>query len=197
MRGVYALFASMAVASCGASRSDSPPAATEPASPAPTSIIRPDVVTPEPTPTPMQPLVVTIRFEGETDTLSEAAMQKLETVVASQQFALGGPITIAAHTDSAGSDTANVSVSRKRGELVSEWLRTHDVAEQRMTVIAFGEQNPIRPNALPDGSPDEAGRRANRRVEIRVAVPNVGKMPLRKPTVAEELEDLSEAEEPR
>lgn len=197
MRGVYALFASMAVASCSAPRSDSPPAATEPASPAPTSIIRPDVVTPAPTPTPMQPLVVTILFDGETDTLSEADMQKLETVAASKQVALGGPITIAAHTDSAGSDTANVSVSRKRGELVSEWLRRHDVAEQRMTVIAFGEQNPIRPNALPDGSPDDAGRRANRRVEIRVAVPNVAKMPLRKPTVAEELEDLSEAEEPR
>jgi len=40
-----------------------------------------------------------------------------------------------------------------------------------MTIVAFGEQNPIAPNALPDGTPDLAGRAKNRRVELAVAPP--------------------------
>ena len=36
-------------------------------------------------------------------------------------------------------------------------------------MIAVGEQNPIAPNALPDGEPNEPGRARNRRVELEIA----------------------------
>ncbi len=54
------------------------------------------------------------------------------------------------------------------------------IAETRIEVIALGEQNPIEPNALPDGAPNEAGRAANRRVELSVLVPEND--PAAKPT---------------
>jgi len=44
------------------------------------------------------------------------------------------------------------------------------VAQDRISVIAFGEQNPVEPNAKPDGTPNERGREANRRVDVTVAL---------------------------
>jgi OOP family OmpA-OmpF porin len=51
------------------------------------------------------------------------------------------------------------------------------VAEDRIEIVAFGEQNPVAPNALPDGTPNDEGRAKNRRVEIRVAPPNPATLP--------------------
>ena len=55
-----------------------------------------------------------------------------------------------------------------RGLAVAKWLIDNGVDAERITVIAFGEQNPIEPNALPSGAANEAGRAANRRVEIEI-----------------------------
>ena len=135
---------------------------------APVSIIRPDVEQPELPEVPLEPLEVTIGFpEGGTE-LDAAATAALELLAASEQVASGGPITLRAHSDAGGNDAANMRASQARGEKVRDWLADKGVAEDRMTIIAFGEQNPVEPNALPDGSPNEAGRAANRRVAITV-----------------------------
>ncbi|MEL7217243.1 MAG: OmpA family protein, partial [Pseudomonadota bacterium] len=55
--------------------------------------------------------------------------------------------------------------------VVAEWLIGKGVNQERIDVIVFGEQNPAEPNALPDGSPNEAGRAANRRVEVLIVPP--------------------------
>jgi OOP family OmpA-OmpF porin len=59
----------------------------------------------------------------------------------------------------------------ERAEAVRDWLIEMGVAEDRSEVLTFGEQNPIEPNALPDGTPNEEGRAANRRVEILITAP--------------------------
>ena len=46
-----------------------------------------------------------------------------------------------------------------------------DFAAHDVVVVAMGEQNPARPNAKPDGTPDEEGRAFNRRVDVSIAVP--------------------------
>lgn len=66
---------------------------------------------------------------------------------------------------------ANLRASQRRAEVVRDWLVENGVAEDRIDVIAFGEQNPVSPNANPDGTPDEAGRAKNRRVDLTIAVP--------------------------
>ena len=85
--------------------------------------------------------------------------------------AVDWPVVLAGHTDSVGNDQANMRASRARAEAVAAWLVERGVDDDRIEVIAFGEQNPIAPNALPDGSPNEKGRRTNRRVEIRIVPP--------------------------
>lgn len=134
------------------------------------SIIRPDVEI-EREPTPLAPLDVRIGFDEGGTKLSPAAVAVLEDALASEQMKKGGAITLGGHSDAAGTDAANLTASRKRAEAVRDWLIDHAVAEERISVIAFGEQNPVAPNALPNGEPNEAGRARNRRVDLTIAVP--------------------------
>ncbi len=143
-------------------------AAPSPSPDEPVSILRPDVEQPAQEAEPVEPLNVTIGFPGGGTELDADAVAALEEVVATPQYASGAPIVLRAHSDSGGSDEANADASQARGLAVAAWLIEKGVDEDRIDVIVFGEQNPIDPNALPDGSPNEAGRAANRRVEVLI-----------------------------
>ena len=79
------------------------------------------------------------------------------------------PVILGGHTDSGGNDAANLRASRARAEAVAAWLVERGVDNDRIEVVAFGEQNPLAPNARPDGTPDDNARARNRRVEVRIA----------------------------
>lgn len=189
MKMLPVLLAFMMLAGCNDTQQN-PAVTTSPSPspmPAPTSIMRPDMVAPVPSPVPLPPLNTTVRFDEASAELSAAAIGKLEKIRASLQIAEGAELYIGAHTDSAGTDAANLAVSRERGELVRDWFVEKGIAAPRITMVAFGEQNPVEPNALPDGSPNEEGRRANRRVEVRVLAPPEDAAPARETTLAEDL----------
>ncbi len=135
------------------------------------SIIRQEVAPVEEVAIPVAPYAGTIPFsEGGSD-LTPAAETALEGVLASEAISEGWPIILRGHSDSGGNDQANMRVSRARAETVAAWLVERGINDARIEVIAFGEQNPIAPNALPDGSANEPGRRQNRRVEVEIAPP--------------------------
>lgn len=168
-RWTIILTATLALAACDRG---SPPASADPeAKPAePISIVRADadIARAEPA---LEALDVTIPFAGGGGELSDAAIARLEAALASPQMAAGGVISLGGHSDSGGDDAANLRASQQRAEAARDWLVLNGVAEERITIIAFGEQNPVRPNALPDGTPDETARAANRRVEMTISVP--------------------------
>ena len=162
--------AALALAGCN---DREPPPAPEPSPTAPptqTSIIRPDVeierIEPE-----LEPFEGSVTFAEGDNALSEAAIDDLEAIMETPQMAEGGAIVLRGHTDSVGDDDANMRVSERRAGLVRDWLVERGVAEDRITVIAIGEQRPIAPNGRRDGTPDEAGRAANRRVDVSIALP--------------------------
>lgn len=136
----------------------------------PVSIIRPDIEQPDTERTPLEPLRDSIAFPEGGDALDQVALSRLREILRSEQVAKGGQITLRGHSDAGGSDAANLRASRSRAESVRDWLVENGIDASRIRVIAFGEQNPIEPNALPDGSPNEAGRSANRRVDIEVSL---------------------------
>ncbi|MDJ0643671.1 MAG: OmpA family protein [Erythrobacter sp.] len=138
----------------------------------PVSILRPDVEQPDLEPEPLEPLNAIIGFPEGGSELDADAVAALEQVLASGQLASGAPITLRSHSDSGGTDEANADASEARGLAVAAWLIGKGVVDDRIEVIVFGEQNPIEPNALPDGSPNEAGRAANRRVEVLIVLPS-------------------------
>lgn len=162
--------AALALAGCNDTE---PPPAPEPSPTAPptqASIIRPDVeverIEPE-----LEPFEGSVTFAESGGALSEAAIDDLEAIMETPQMAEGGAIVLRGHTDSVGDDDANMRVSERRAGLVRDWLVERGVAEDRITVIAIGEQRPIAPNGRRDGTPDEAGRAANRRVDVSIALP--------------------------
>lgn len=145
----------------------------------------------------LPPLETTISFADGTAELTEAARAELATVLGSDQLKAGGTVTLGGHSDAGGSDEANRRASQSRAEAVRDFLIANGVANERITVIAFGEQNPVKPNALPDGTPDEAGRAANRRVEITVLSGGSSpKSDQREETVVEKLTGPQPAESP-
>lgn len=160
----------LALASCDGGEPPASPEPTPETPPTQASIIRPDVEIDRPEPE-LEPLEASVSFAEPSDGFSDAALEDLEAILEAPQVAEGGAIVLRGHTDSTGDDEANLRVSQQRAEMVRDWLVEHGVEEERITVVAIGEQRPIAPNAKPDGTPDEAGRAANRRVDVSIALP--------------------------
>ncbi|EHJ59361.1 outer membrane protein [Novosphingobium pentaromativorans US6-1] len=135
------------------------------------SILRPDVSPLRDAAPSLQPVTITVRFPEQGKEPDEAGLAAIDELVANPTFKAGGAVTIWGHTDSRGSDKANLAASKKRAEAVRDYLKSKGVDTDRLTVIPLGESRPIAPNRKLDGSDDPEGRARNRRVEIRVQPP--------------------------
>ncbi len=71
-------------------------------------------------------------------------------------------LTIVGHTDNVGSDQQNQQLSERRATSVAQYLEAKNVHPMRLALQGKGESAPLASNAT------EAGRQANRRVEIYV-----------------------------
>ena len=71
-------------------------------------------------------------------------------------------IEVVGHTDSVGSDAVNDKLSKERADAVAAYLRAQGVQIERIETLGAGKRYPIADNTT------DAGRAANRRVEIRV-----------------------------
>jgi outer membrane protein OmpA-like peptidoglycan-associated protein len=71
-------------------------------------------------------------------------------------------VDVLGHTDSTGSDAYNQGLSERRASSVANYLGSRGVQQARLATRGYGETQPKASNA------DEAGRAANRRVEIRL-----------------------------
>ena len=69
-------------------------------------------------------------------------------------------VHIVGHTDSIGSDTYNLGLSRRRAESVGLFLRSQGVSGDRLIYEGRGESEPLASNETSEG------RRRNRRVDI-------------------------------
>ncbi|MDD5758137.1 MAG: OmpA family protein [Desulfobulbaceae bacterium] len=72
-------------------------------------------------------------------------------------------IQVGGHTDSQGSDAYNLNLSQRRADAVVNLMMQLGIAQSRIEAAAYGEAQPIASND------SEAGRRMNRRVEIKIA----------------------------
>lgn len=68
---------------------------------------------------------------------------------------------VAGHTDNRGSPAANKALSQQRAEAVMRYLVSKGVNAANLSAVGYGQERPIADNAT------EAGRAANRRVELR------------------------------
>jgi outer membrane protein OmpA-like peptidoglycan-associated protein len=74
-------------------------------------------------------------------------------------------VTVVGHTDSTGSDAINDPLSRERALAVRDYLGARGVPSSRVSIAGRGSHEPVASNDT------EAGRSANRRVEIFLSEP--------------------------
>ncbi|MFH1501582.1 MAG: OmpA family protein [Candidatus Eisenbacteria bacterium] len=71
-------------------------------------------------------------------------------------------ILLEGHTDSDGAEDYNMALSERRARAVSSFLAQRQVMSPRMTIMWYGESQPVADNATVEG------KQQNRRVEVAV-----------------------------
>ncbi|WP_324720123.1 OmpA family protein [Salinimicrobium sp. HB62] len=121
----------------------------------------------------------TILFDLNKATIRQESMETLDAIAQIMEeypqtiFHLGG------HTDSTGSESYNMKLSRERAESVREALVERGISQTRLTAEGYGENNPIATNQT------AKGRQENRRVEI-----SLDKEREMKPSAVEDTTDM-------
>jgi len=87
----------------------------------------------------------------------QSTMDKLADVVVRYNKTT---LTVVGHTDSTGSDKYNQDLSQRRALSVAQYFESQRVDALRLATAGKGESQPVASNS------SEAGRQANRRVEI-------------------------------
>jgi outer membrane protein OmpA-like peptidoglycan-associated protein len=109
-------------------------------------------------------LVITLSgsvlFKSNESTLLPSAQVKLDQVVKALLAVGERYITVEGHTDSKGSDSSNIKLSKARADAVRSYLIQKGYPADLMTAIGVGEGQPIADNTSAEG------RANNRRVEI-------------------------------
>jgi outer membrane protein OmpA-like peptidoglycan-associated protein len=107
--------------------------------------------------------LVGLSFESGESTIDPSHRPLLEKVRDAADVFPRSLIVIEGHTDSLGSDTANLSLSRSRAEAVGAFLTDEfGVAGFRIRAMGFGETQPIANNE------SAQGRARNRRIDVRI-----------------------------
>ena len=122
-------------------------------------------------PTELQNLPKTaalIHFDSNSNRIRPDAYPLLNEYVKALKGGLSDAVlVIAGYTDNIGSDVYNQNLSRRRAQVVKDYLVRQGIAADRLIVRGFGETQPIASNETEDG------RAKNRRVEfIRVGSRN-------------------------
>jgi len=101
-----------------------------------------------------------ILFDVGSATLNGSSMTTLEETAEVLLEYRKTDIIAQGHTDSSGGETYNQQLSEKRAESVTTVLIGNGVGSERITVLGYGESQPVASNTSPDG------RSQNRRVEL-------------------------------
>jgi general secretion pathway protein A len=109
-----------------------------------------------------QDCTLVIPFDYNSNDVPESAYDSLEKCasIMSQDPTL--VMVIKGYTDNAGSYTYNKKLSTFRANIVKSYLIGKGVSPKRIEAVGMGEESPIEENST------EAGRRANRRVEVEI-----------------------------
>lgn len=112
-------------------------------------------------PIPPDTLIIPdVLFKFDRHELNPALFSTLDSLVNKIPRAEGTTLQLTGHTDNAGADAYNQTLSQRRAESLAAYLRGKGLGDFILTVSGEGEKRPAFPNDSAEG------RRRNRRVEI-------------------------------
>ncbi|RKF20513.1 OmpA family protein [Altericroceibacterium spongiae] len=103
-----------------------------------------------------------VTFAVDSTTISPSFRDALDNVASSLSQYPDSLVDVMGHTDSTGSDSYNLDLSRRRADSVANYLVSRGVSRARIETVGYGEQYPVADNTT------ESGRALNRRVEIKI-----------------------------
>jgi OmpA-OmpF porin, OOP family len=103
-----------------------------------------------------------VAFESGSARLTTESQQQVKNIATVLRTYPKATVVVGGHTDNAGSEPANLALSRARAETIAAELRKAGVAADRIRVEAYGSEKPVADNAT------EEGRAQNRRVTLDV-----------------------------
>jgi outer membrane protein OmpA-like peptidoglycan-associated protein len=103
-----------------------------------------------------------IEFATNSDQLSATSKTNLDDLAKVLNKYEDTKILIEGHTDVTGAHDYNMTLSEKRARSVSNYLKSLNVKDSRISNVGYGPDQPIGDNAT------EAGRQQNRRVEVAI-----------------------------
>lgn len=103
-----------------------------------------------------------LQFASASAVLGSGAQGRLAPLAAFLAKQPDTRIQIAGHTDSQGTDAANMDLSARRAASVGAYLTSTGVSASRITSVGMGEASPVATNDT------AAGRAINRRVEVTI-----------------------------
>ncbi len=103
-----------------------------------------------------------IFFETASAILTAESFSELEKLLRIMQNNPGMRIEISGHTDSTGSESLNLSLSRERAGSVAAYLTGKGIRADRVEIRGYGSSQPIDTNETAEG------RARNRRVEFKI-----------------------------
>ncbi|WP_231590792.1 OmpA family protein [Hymenobacter terrenus] len=103
-----------------------------------------------------------ILFNTNKAVIRAEALTDLDKLVAVLQKHPDTNVLVEGHTDNAGSDALNQPLSERRAQSVANVITARGVAAGRIRADGYGSSQPVADNTT------EAGRQANRRVEIAI-----------------------------
>lgn len=103
-----------------------------------------------------------LEFEVAKDVILGGSFASLDELAAVLKKKSTWKLEISGHTDNAGDDASNMTLSKKRAEAVKAYLVSREIEASRFIVNYFGETKPIADNATAEG------RSKNRRVEMKI-----------------------------
>ena len=79
-------------------------------------------------------------------------------------------IRIIGYADAVGAASYNIKLSERRAKAVQKYLSSKGVKANQMSIVGYGEANPVAFNKTKSGAWHEAAKDYNRRVEFKVVI---------------------------
>jgi outer membrane protein OmpA-like peptidoglycan-associated protein len=110
-------------------------------------------------------------FDFDSDVIRATAAENLRNLAASLNKYANTDLLIVGHTDAVGTSSYNQTLSERRAAAARNFLVAQGVSAGRLQAMGRGELEPI------DSNETEAGRQANRRVEIAIVANAAARQP--------------------
>ena len=107
-------------------------------------------------------------FTSGSSDMTEIAIDKVRYIatVSNEDFVKDRLIVLEGHTDSQGSESNNMKLSKARAKKMEAFLIDNNLDAGRINAFWFGESMPLVPNHFADGTVNPEGLSTNRRVEF-------------------------------